>query len=86
MLTAAIYLHTNSDPQVRQAMYHMEQMADTNPNGLVSHAMRISEKYSLNNLLPTYEGYKSHINHTKTMNLVRNKQRQGLREEREGKV
>ena len=36
MLAAAIYLHTNSDPQVKQAMCHMEQVAKGNPNGLVS--------------------------------------------------
>ena len=53
-LAAAIYLHTNSDPQVRQSMSNMKQVAGTNPNGLVSNAMGISVKYSLTKLfLPT---------------------------------
>ena len=53
----------------------MEQVAETKPNGLVLHGIGISEKYSLTNLLPTYEGDESHINLAKTTNLVKNRQR-----------
>ena len=82
-LAAVIYLHDNLDPQVRQAMKHMEEVADENPNGMVSHAKRISEKYDLTNLLPTQE---DKINPTKITNMVKNEQRRRLREEREGKI
>ena len=82
-LAAEIYLHNNSDPQVKQAMCHMVQVAKGNQNGLVSHAKWIGEKYGYTNLLPTYG---DEINPTKTINLLRNKQKRSLREEREGKV
>ncbi len=82
-LAAVNYLHNNADPQVRQAMGHMEEEADNNPNGLVSHAKRICEKYDLETLLPT-QG--DQINPTKIANKVRNEQKRRLREERRGKT
>ena len=44
-LMAAAYLHSNPDQQVRLAMHYREQLVDTNPNGLVAHALGIGEKY-----------------------------------------
>ena len=40
-LAAATYLHSNRDPQVRQAMTYLEQMADKNKNGLAARALEM---------------------------------------------
>ncbi len=60
-LMGAAYLHTNPDQQVRLAMRYMEQLADTNSNGLVAHALGIANSYQLTNLLPAMGDEGEHL-------------------------
>ncbi len=85
-LTAAAYLHSNPDQQVRLAMRYREQLADTDPNGLVAHALGIGKRYHLTNLLPGEGAEGELLTLKKISNIVRASQKQGLREERAGKT
>ena len=85
-VTAAAYLHSNPDQQVRLAMYYREQLVDTSPNGLVAHALEIGGKYDLTNLLPGEGDEDEHLTPKKISSIVRASQRQTLREERSGRT
>ena len=75
-LSTTIYLHSNSNPQVSQAMRYMEQVANTNTNSLVAHSLRIGKKYKLANLLPAYRCNGWNTNPTKITNMVNVRQKQ----------
>ncbi len=85
-LMATAYLHSNPDQQVRLAMHYRKQLVDTNPNGLVAHALGIGEKYHLTNLLPGEGDKGGHLTPKKMASTVRASQKQKLREERSGRT
>ena len=60
----------------------MEQLAETNPNGLVAHTLGID----LTNLTPVFGDESEHINPIKIANMVRTRHKQSLIDERVGKI
>ena len=51
-VATAVYLHSNHDPQVRNAIRYLEKFATSNKNGLVMHAREIEQKYELVDQFP----------------------------------
>ena len=85
-VATAAYLHSNCDPQVRQAMWYLEQVTSSNKNGLVMLAREVEEKYGLTDLFPKESDNSQTKEPGSTTKTIRAEERQGLREERAGKV
>ena len=85
-VATAVYLHSNHDPQVRNAMRSLEKFATSNKNGLVMHAREIEQKYELVDLFPVDDDIDRTKDPRSAIGKIIAKQRRRLSEERAGKV
>ena len=83
MIATALYLHSNQDSQVRDAMHYLEQVATPIKKGLVQNALEIAQKYEIGDLLRVGKEGDRAQDPRCTIREIRARQGQGLGEERE---
>ena len=86
MIATALYLHSNQDFQVRDAMHYLEQFAKPIKKGPVQNALEIAQKYEIGDLLRVGKEGDRTQDPRSTIREIRARQRQGLGEDQAGKA
>ena len=81
-IATALYLHTNQDSQVRDAMHYLEKVATPTKKGLVQNALEIAQKYEIGDLLRLDKEGDGAQDARSEIREIRARQRRGLGEER----